>query len=89
MGLLLRQDHAILARDGPHRDGEHLTAKCNDAIHLWMQPFNGSGSRLPVRPLASQIKVRALPAQSTSASREGPEYMWVCLTSGTVEALYE
>lgn len=88
VGLLLRQDHAILGRNGPHRDGEHdPSAHWNDAIHLSMQPeaglrgmdkafvidcsgshaeppFNGSGSRklrLPLRSLASQIKVCAQP----------------------------
>ena len=83
--LLLRQDHAILAGDGPHRGEHYPSAQCNDTIHLAMQlegglrgmdkalaidcrgsraepPFNVSGPRklrLPVRPLASQIKVRA------------------------------
>ena len=87
VGLLLRQDHAILVGDGPHRGEHYPSAQCNDAIHLSMQPegglrgmdkalaidcsgsraeppFNGSGSRklrLPVRPLASQIKVRFPP----------------------------
>ena len=87
VGLLLRQDHAILGRNGPHRDGEHdPSAHWNDAIHLSMQPEAGlrgmdkafvidcsgsraeppfkSGSRklrLPLRSLASQVKVRAQP----------------------------
>lgn len=88
VGLLLRQNHAILVRDGPHRGEHDKSAQCNAAIHLAMQPkggmrdgmdkvfaidscgsraeppFNRGGSRklhLPVRSLASQIKVRAQP----------------------------
>ena len=43
VGLLLRQDHAILVRDGPHRGEHDPTAQCNDAIHLWMQPGGQRG----------------------------------------------
>ena len=101
VGLLLRQDRAILVRDGPHRGEHDPTAQCNDAIHLSMHlegglrgmekalaidcsgsraepPFNGSGCRklrLPIRSLASQIKVRAQP-KVTAPVQKG-QSMWV------------